>query len=194
MKPIFFATPAEWRAWLEENHAGKDEVLLGFHKKASGLPSMTWSESVDQALCFGWIDGVRRKIDATSYSIRFTPRRTRSTWSAVNLKKVEELIKQGLMHPAGRAAFEKRSEERSKIYSYERANAKLGNEYQREFRANERAWAFWESQPSGYRGTATWWVISAKQEATRRRRLAALIDVSANGRRIDQLAPPTGRT
>ena len=191
MKPIFFATPAEWRAWLEQNHAKKDEVIVGFHKKASGLPSMTWSESVDQALCFGWIDGLRRSIDDTNYSIRFTPRRQRSTWSAVNLKKVEGLIKQGVMHPAGLAAFEKRYEERSKIYSYERANAKLGDEYEREFRSNEEAWAFWESQPPGYRRTATWWVISAKQEATRRSRLANLIQDSAGGKRIGQLALPT---
>lgn len=191
MKPIFFASPAEWRAWLEENHAHEDEALVGFHKKASGLPSMTWSESVDEALCFGWIDGVRRAIDETSYSIRFTPRRQRSTWSAINLKKAEELIEQGMMHPAGLAAFEKRSEERSKIYSYERASATLGNDYEREFRANEKAWAFWESQPPGYRKTATWWVISAKQEATRRRRLANLIQDSAGGRRIGQLTPPT---
>jgi uncharacterized protein YdeI (YjbR/CyaY-like superfamily) len=191
MKPIFFATPAEWRAWLEQNHADEDEVLVGFHRKASGLPSMTWSESVDQALCFGWIDGVRKGIDETSYSIRFTPRRARSIWSGVNIKKVERLSEQGLMHPSGLAAFEKRSEERSKTYSYERANANLGGEYEKEFRANKGAWAFWESQPPGYRRTATWWVISAKHEATRRRRLATLIEDSAGGRRISQLARPT---
>ncbi len=191
MKPIFFATPAEWRAWLEANQAVEDEVLVGFHKKASGLPSMTWSESVDQALRFGWIDGVRRGIDETSYSIRFTPRRARSIWSDVNIKKVERLSKQGLMHPSGVAAFERRSEERSKIYSHERANAKLDDEYEKRFRANEKAWVFWESQPPGYRRTATWWVISAKREATRDRRLATLIEVSAGGRRIDQLSPPT---
>ena len=193
MKPIFFATPGEWRAWLNENHADEDEVLVGFHKKASRLPSMTWSESVDQALCFGWIDGVRRGIDETSYSIRFTPRRARSIWSDVNIKKVERLSEQGLMHPSGLAAFEKRSEERSKIYSYERANAKLDDASVKKFRANEKAWVFWESQPPGYRRTATWWVISAKRDVTRGRRLAALIEVSADGRRIDQLSPPTKR-
>ena len=191
MKPIFFATPAEWRAWLEQNHADEDEVLVGFHRKASGLPSMTWSESVDQALCFGWIDGVRKGIDETSYSIRFTPRRARSIWSVVNIKKVERLSEQGLMHPSGLAAFEKNSRERSKIYSYERANANLGDEYEKEFRANKGAWAFWESQPPSYRRSATWWVISAKQEATRRRRLATLIEDSGHGRRIGPLARPT---
>ena len=191
MKPIFFATPVEWRAWLEQNHAHKDEVLVGFHKKASGLPSMTWSESVDQALCFGWIDGKTKGIDETSYCIRFTPRRARSNWSAVNIKKVELLTEQGLMHPSGLAAFERRSEERSRTYSYERANAKLGDAYEKEFRANGKAWAFWESQPPGYRRTATSWVVSAKQEATRRRRLATLIDDSANERPIRELARPT---
>ena len=143
------------------------------------------------ALCFGWIDGVRRGIDEASYSIRFTPRRARSIWSDVNIKKVERLSMQGLMHPSGLAAFERRSKERSKIYSYERTNAKLDDTYEKMFRANKRAWAFWESQPPGYRRTATWWVISAKREVTRERRLAALIEVSAGGRRIDQLSPPT---
>ncbi|CAN5683990.1 YdeI/OmpD-associated family protein [soil metagenome] len=190
MKPIFFATPAEWRAWLEENHANKDEVLVGLYKKASGLPSMTWSESVDQALCFGWIDGRAKGIDELSWCIRFTPRRERSNWSAVNIKKVAQLTEQGLMHPAGVAAFERRSDERSRVYSHERANAKLGNAYEKEFRANKEAWAFWESRPPGYRRIATWWVISAKQEATRRRRLATLIEDSANGRSISQLARP----
>ena len=191
MKPIFFASPAEWRAWLEQNHADADEVLVGFHKTASGRPSMTWSETVDQALCFGWIDGKTKGIDERSYCIRFTPRRARSVWSAVNIKKVEQLTEQGLMRPAGLAAFDKRSEERSKIYSYERANAKLNDAYEKEFRAHKKAWAFGESQPPGYRRTATWWVVSAKQEATRRRRLATLIEDSANGRPIKQLTRPT---
>jgi len=184
MKPIFFATPTEWRAWLEKNHADESEVFVGFYKKASGRPTMTWSDSVDQALCFGWIDGVRRSIDETSYYNRFTPRRPTSNWSAINIKKVEELIKQGLMHPAGLAAFEKRSKKRSKTYSYERANAKLDDSHERRFRAHKGAWAFWESQPGGYRRTATWWVISAKREETRERRLATLIEESANGRRV----------
>ena len=190
MKPTFFATPGEWRAWLEKNHASKSEVLVGFHRKASGLPTMTWSEAVDQALCFGWIDGVRRSIDETSYYNRFTPRRPNSNWSAINIKKVEQLTKQGLMHFAGLAAFERRSKERSETYSYERANAQLGATYEKRFRGNKGAWAFWVSQPPGYRRTATLWVVSAKREETRERRLATLIEDSANGRRIGALARP----
>jgi uncharacterized protein YdeI (YjbR/CyaY-like superfamily) len=191
MKPIFFATQSEWRAWLEKNHARKSEVFVGFYKKSSGRPTMTWSEAVDQALCFGWIDGVRRSINETSYANRFTPRRPNSNWSAVNIKKVEQLTKQGLMHPAGLAAFEKRSDERSKNYSYERANAKLDESHEKRFRAHKGAWAFWESQPPGYRRTATWWVVSAKREETRQRRLATLIEDSAKGRRIGTLTRPT---
>jgi uncharacterized protein YdeI (YjbR/CyaY-like superfamily) len=190
MKPIFFATPVKWRAWLEKNHDSKSEVLVGFHRKSSGLPTMTWSEAVDQALCFGWIDGVRRSIDETSYYNRFTPRRPNSNWSAVNIKKVEQLTKQGLMHPAGVAAFERRTKERSKSYSYERANAKLNASYEKRFRARKGAWAFWESQPPGYRRTAIWWVVSAKREETRERRLTTLIEDSAKGRRIGLLAQP----
>jgi len=190
MKPLFFATPREWRAWLEKNHDSKREVLVGFHRKSSGRPTMTWSEAVDQALCFGWIDGVRRSIDETSYHNRFTPRRPNSNWSAVNIKKVEHLTKQGLMHPSGLAAFERRSKERSKTYSYERANAKLDDTYEKRFRANKGAWAFWESQPPGYRRTATWWVTSAKREETRQRRLATLIEDSANERRIATVTRP----
>jgi uncharacterized protein YdeI (YjbR/CyaY-like superfamily) len=184
MKPIFFATSTEWRAWLEKNHADKSEVFVGFYRKASGRPTMTWSEAVDQALCFGWIDGVRKGIDDISYTNRFTPRRPDSNWSAVNIKKVEELTKQGLMRPAGLAAFERRFTERTKNYSYERANAKLDDSYEKRFRANKGAWAFWESQPAGYRRTATWWVVSAKKVETRQRRLAALIEDSVKGRRI----------
>jgi uncharacterized protein YdeI (YjbR/CyaY-like superfamily) len=193
MKPIFFTTPAEWRAWLQKNHAKQSEVLVGFYKKASGRPTMTWSEAVDQALCFGWIDGVRRSIDEKSYANRFTPRRPDSNWSAVNIKKVEQLTRQGLMHPAGLAAFDKRSEERSKTYSYERTNAKLDESQEKRFRAHKEAWAFWESQPPGYRRTATWWVVSAKRAETRERRLTTLIEDSANGRRIGALARPAQR-
>jgi len=194
MEPIFFASPAEWRAWLEKNHASKSEVLVGLYKKASGRPTMTWSEAVDQALCFGWIDGVRRGIDEESYCNRFTPRRPNSNWSAVNIKKVEQLTKQGLMHPAGIAAFERDWDKGSKTYSYERANATLGEAYEKRFRANKGAWAFWESQPPGYRRLATWWVISAKREETRQRRLATLIEDSANERRISLVAGPARKT
>ena len=194
MEPIFFETPAEFRAWLEEHHADEAELLVGFHKKGSGRPSMTWPESVDQALCFGWIDGVRRGIDEHSYTIRFTPRKARSTWSVVNVKRAKELIEEGLMRPAGLAAFERRSEDRSGIYAYEqREEAKLDPAAEKEFRANQKAWAFFSDQAPSYRRTATHWVIRAKKEETRRRRLKALIEDSAAGRTLRHLTRPAKR-
>ena len=190
MEPTLFATPAEFRAWLEANHATERELLLGFHKKGSGRPSITWPEAVDEALCFGWIDGVRRRIDDESYSIRFTPRQRRSTWSAVNIARVKELQREGRMHPAGVAAFEARADERSAIYAYEqRHGATLDDEQLRQFRANEAAWTFFESQPPSYRKAAIWWVVSAKRDETKRKRLATLIDDSAHGRRVPPLTP-----
>ena len=194
-EPIFFETPAEFRAWLEEHHADESELLVGFHKTSSGRPSMTWPESVDQALCFGWIDGVRRSLSEHSYSIRFTPRKPRSTWSAVNVRRARELIEEGLMRPAGQAAFERRTEDRSGIYAYEqRKTAKLDPDDEREFRANERAWTFFEAQAPWYRRNATHWVTSAKRPETRRRRLETLIEDSAAGRRIRRLTPPGKRS
>jgi len=190
--PIFFATPAAFRAWLEEHHATSQEVLVGFYKKGSGRPSITWPESVDEALCFGWIDGVRRGIDDVSYSIRFTPRKRRSTWSAVNIERVKELTQMGRMRPAGLKAFAERTEAKSGIYAYEQKNnAALDAAYEQRFRANKAAWDFFQSQAAGYRKTAIWWVISAKREETRLKRLATLIEDSANGRTI---APLTRRT
>ncbi len=186
----FFETPAEWRAWLEKNHARVTELLVGFHKRDSGKPSITWPESVDEALCFGWIDGLRKRVDETSYTIRFTPRKARSTWSAVNIRRVAELKREGRMHAAGIAAFERRSEARSAIYSYEqRKTAALDAASARRFRANAKAWKFYEAQPPGYRRMMAWWVISAKKDATRARRLASLIDISARGQRIDPMKP-----
>lgn len=185
--PTFFATQEEFRAWLDEHHANATELLVGYFKVGTGRPSMTWPESVDQALCFGWIDGVRRRIDDVSYSIRFTPRKAESTWSAVNLKRVPELIELSMMQPAGLAAYERRTEARSEIYAYEQSHkANLGDEFERQFRANETAWAFFEAQPAGYRRTAIWWVISAKRDDTKRKRLAELIADSAAGRRLEQ--------
>lgn len=187
----FFETPSDFRAWLEEHHETESELLVGFYRKGSGRPSITWPESVEQALCFGWIDGVRRGIDEMSYSIRFTPRKPTSNWSQVNIDKVAELTDQGRMRPAGIAAFERRSEARSGVYSYEqRRNAELEPEQRREFEANAAAWRFFESQPPGYRRTAIHWVVSAKRPETRRKRLATLIDDSANGRRLKQLSRP----
>src|SRR5687768_11397585 len=191
-EPRFFATPDAFRAWLEANHDRERELVVGFYKKGSGRPSITWPESVDEALCFGWIDGVRKSIDDESYMIRFTPRKSSSTWSAVNIKRVGELTEQGRMRPAGFAAFARRTEAKSGIYAYEnRGSAQLDAADEQEFRANSQAWDFFQAQPAGYRKTAIWWVVSAKQEATRRKRLATLIDDSAHGRTIRQLTRPT---
>jgi uncharacterized protein YdeI (YjbR/CyaY-like superfamily) len=192
MKPIFFATPKDFRRWLDEHHADETELWVGYYKKGSGRPSITWPESVDEALCFGWIDGVRKSVDEESYAIRFTPRRARSTWSAVNIKRVQELIDLGRMRPAGLEAFEERAEERSGIYAYEqREKAELGEEFEGLFRANGAAWVFFQAQPAGYRKAATWWVVSAKREETRRRRLATLIEDSAQGQTIGPLTRPS---
>lgn len=172
-KPIFFPTPAAWRSWLEKHHAGATELWVGFYKRDSGKPSITWPESVDAALCFGWIDGIRKSIDADSYKIRFTPRKPRSTWSAINLRRVKELSKLGLMHPVGLAAFRSRTGDRSEIYSYEQQKrATLPPAYERTFRKKPDAWKFFSAQPPGYRRVCSWWVISAKKEETRSGRLA----------------------
>ncbi len=181
MNPTFFATPADFRAWLDAHHATADELWVGFHKKATGRPSITWPESVDQALCYGWIDGLRKRIDAESYVIRFTPRRPNSHWSAVNLKRVAELVEQGLMQPAGLAAYDGRDPARAEQYAYERNHAALDPGYETEFRAAAAAWAYWEAQPAHYRRGTAHWVMSAKREETRRRRLATLIADSAAG-------------
>jgi uncharacterized protein YdeI (YjbR/CyaY-like superfamily) len=195
LKPTFFATPEEFRAWLEENHETATELLVGFHKKGSGKPSMTWPESVEQALCFGWIDGVRRSLGDESYTIRFSPRKPSSTWSKVNLEKVEELKRRGLMRPAGLRAYEERREAKTGIYSYEqREKAELPAEYDERLCGNRPAWEFWTSRPPSYRKAAVWWVVSAKREETRERRLATLIDDSANGRTVAPLTPPSRRS
>jgi uncharacterized protein YdeI (YjbR/CyaY-like superfamily) len=187
----FFASPAEWRVWLEKHHADKEELWVGFYKRDSGRPSITWPEAVDGALCFGWIDGVRKSIDAVSYMIRFTPRKPRSIWSAINTRRAKELCKLGLMHAAGLAAFAKRDGDRSAIYAYEqRKSAKLPPDFEKQFRARTEAWTFFQSQPPWYRRTSTYWVISAKKEETRRKRLETLIDCSARQRPIPSLTRP----
>jgi uncharacterized protein YdeI (YjbR/CyaY-like superfamily) len=193
-RPTFFATPADWRSWLEANHDTATELLVGLYKKGSGRPSITWPESVDQALCFGWIDGVRKRIDDESYTIRFTPRKPTSTWSAVNIKRVKELAEMGLMYPAGLKAYEARADEKSAIYSYEqRHHAALEEAEEQQFRANPKAWEWFQGQAPSYRKAALWWVVSAKQEATRARRLAALIKDSAAGKPVPPLTPRRGR-
>jgi uncharacterized protein YdeI (YjbR/CyaY-like superfamily) len=185
-EPVFFESPEEFYAWLEEHHGSATELVVGFYKKGTGKENMTWSESVDQALCFGWIDGVRRGIDDESYSIRFTPRKRGSTWSKVNVAKVEELERRGLMRPAGRRAFEARSEDRTGIYSFERDEpAELGRDG-----FSDEAWEFFQAQPPGYRRTAAHWVTSAKREETRERRLAQLVEDSVAGRRLRHLTRP----
>lgn len=192
MQPTFFATPSDFRTWLEEHHGSAKELWVGFYKKASGRPSITWPEAVDQALCFGWIDGVRKGIDQTSYAIRFTPRRARSIWSAVNVRRAAELTDLGLVRPAGRKAFDERAEERSGIYSYEQKNAaELDARYEKAFRANKRAWEFFQAQAAWYRRAAIWWVMSAKKQETRSRRLAKLIEDSEQGRTVGPLTRPT---
>lgn len=184
MKPTFFATPEAFRAWLRKHHLNTRELLVGFHKKGTGSSSVTWPEAVDQALCFGWIDGVRKRVDDVSYCIRLTPRRPRITWSAVNIERVAELESRGLMQPAGKEAFGRRSEEKSRTYSYEQPRgATLEAQHQKKLTANRKAWAFFEAQAPWYQRTAIHWVVSAKKEETRLKRLNVLIDAFAKGRR-----------
>jgi uncharacterized protein YdeI (YjbR/CyaY-like superfamily) len=189
-KPTFFKAPGDFRRWLEKNHAKVPELWVGFHKKGTGRPSITWPEAVDEALCFGWIDGVRYRIDEISYRIRFTPRRAKSIWSNVNVKRVAGLKKLGRMAPAGLAAFAKADPKKSGIYAYERRNPKLGAAREKSFKANKEAWAFFKAQAPWYRRTVTHWVVSAKQEETRQRRLAALIANCEAGRRVGLLERP----
>jgi uncharacterized protein YdeI (YjbR/CyaY-like superfamily) len=187
----FFPTLAEWRAWLERHHAEEVEVWVGFYKRNSGKPSITWPESVDGALYFGWIDGVRKNVDEISYKIRFTPRKPRSIWSAINIKRATELSTLGLMHVTGLAAFGKRDPKRSKIYAYEqRKTAKLPAQYEKQFRTEKAAWKFFQAQPPWYQRTCTWWVISAKREETKIKRLATLMDCSKRQRTIPSLTRP----
>lgn len=182
---VFFPNAAAFRAWLVEHHATATELLVGYYKVGTGRPSMTWSESVDEALCFGWIDGVRRRIDDASYMIRFTPRRPTSIWSAVNLAKIEVLTAAGRMQPAGVRAFEARQESRARVYSFEQATPTTFDAAQEAlFRRDAAAWAYFERAPAGYRRTVTHWVVSAKQPATRERRLTQLMQACREGRRL----------
>lgn len=191
MDAKFFPTPADFRKWFEANHDKETELLVGFYKKDTGKPSITWPESVDQALCFGWIDGIRKKIDEDSYSIRFTPRKKSSIWSAVNIKRVGELKELGLMKPTGLFVFEQRKEDKSGIYSYEqRDKAALDPDHEKLFRANEKAWDWFHKQAPSYRKAAIWWVVSAKQESTRQKRIATLITDSENRLRIPFMRRP----
>jgi uncharacterized protein YdeI (YjbR/CyaY-like superfamily) len=183
MALIFFATKEEFRKWLEENHTKEKEILVGFYKKDSGKISLNWSESIDQALCFGWIDGVRRSIDTESYYNRFTPRKTSSTWSIINIKKVEELTKAGLMTPEGQKAFEARKEDKTGIYSHETEHI-LDPAYEKQFKTNHNAWEFFEKQAPSYKRITIHWLMSAKQEKTRLSRLEKVISESEQLRRL----------
>jgi uncharacterized protein YdeI (YjbR/CyaY-like superfamily) len=190
MGPTFFKSGAEFRAWLEQHHRSATELLVGFHKKGSTKRGISYQEALDEALALGWIDGIRRALDADSYTIRFTPRKPRSIWSVVNIRRVGELTAAGRMTEAGLAAFAMRDEQRSAIYAYERAAAELDAESAALFEADKKAWVFYRAQAPRYQRTSTHWVVSAKRPETRARRLAILIQYSRDGERLPQLTPP----
>ena len=185
--PTFFKTGPHFRRWLAKHHDSAKELWVGFYKKASGKPSITWPESVDEALCFGWIDGIRKSIDEISYAIRFTPRRPGSSWSQVNRRRARTLIKEGRMQPPGLATFNQRDRGKSGRYSFENRPSDLPAQYLRLLKANRKAWAFFQAQPPWYRRTCTWWITSAKKEETRLKRLTTLIGDSASGRTVPPL-------
>lgn len=189
MEVTFFRSSAALREWLQENHDSAKELWIGFYKKGSGEPGITYQEALDEALCFGWIDGIRKSVDERSYTIRFSPRKPNSLWSAINTKRVGELTQLGRMQPAGLKAFNERDQAKSRQYSYEERARKLDDAYEEQFRANTKAWDFFQAQAPYYRRVATWWVMSAKKEETRLKRLSALIEECEQGRR---LAPLTG--
>lgn len=185
MDPYFFKTPTEFRQWLDKNHATATELLVGFYKIHTGKPTMTWLESVDQALCYGWIDGVRKSLGEESYTIRFTPRKKTSIWSAVNIKKMEELTEKGLVKPAGLKAYEYRTEAKSKVYSHERAeDAKLSAAMERTFKTNKKAWEFFSTQAPSYQKMIFHWIVSAKQEKTQQSRFEKVLKASDEGKRL----------
>ena len=189
MKVTFFRTPAKFGEWLEKYHATAADVWVGYYKKDSGKPSITWPESVDEALCYGWIDGIRKSIDDISYKIRFTPRKPGSTWSSVNIKRAQALIEQRQMQPAGLKAYQARKENKSGIYSYEQRSVELEEPYNRLLKKNKIAWSYFQAQPLAHRKAVSWWIISAKKEETRLKRLKKLIAYSAQGQTLPQLTP-----
>lgn len=183
--PTFFATAAGFRRWLEKNRDSVPELHIGFYKQASGRTAMTYEEAVDEALCFGWIDGVIRSLGRESYMHRFSPRRPGSIWSNANVRHVDRLTRAGKMHASGLATFAARKANKVGIYAFEQRPQELPATLARVFRANRAAWTFWQAQPPGYRRTIVWWLISAKQEETRQRRLKTLITKSAAGKRLE---------
>ncbi|MBI4663677.1 MAG: YdeI/OmpD-associated family protein [Verrucomicrobia bacterium] len=184
MRILFFKSSSEFRQWLEENHDKTSELWVGFYKKDSGKTGVNYSEALDDALCFGWIDGIRKRVDARSYTCRFTPRKPKSTWSLINTQRGERLKKLGRMTPAGLKAFEGRRPNTTGIDSFENEARSLAPDFQRKFVANKPAWEFFQAQPPGYRRIASWWVMSAKREVTRLRRLACMISDSEKGARL----------
>lgn len=186
----FFPSAAAWRDWLEENHDRAAELWVGFYKKSSEKGGITYKEALDEALCYGWIDGIRKSLDDERWTIRFTPRKPKSIWSAVNLKRFAELRAEGRLRPPGLRVFEQRDPEKSGLYSFERSVAELEAPQEELFKSSPKAWAFFQSQPSYYRRTITWWVVSAKKEETRQRRLATLIELSEKGERHPQFQSP----
>jgi uncharacterized protein YdeI (YjbR/CyaY-like superfamily) len=189
MEPLFFADAAELRAWFVEHHADAPELLVGYFKKHTGKPTVQHTEAIEQALCFGWIDSIARRIDEASYRVRFTPRRKGSVWSEVNVAKIAELTERGLMRPAGTRAFESRKIDAAPAYSYEQGGAELDHEQIARFKTQKAAWEWFEGQSAYYRRAASHWVISAKRPETRERRLSQLIADSGAGRRVPPLAP-----
>lgn len=187
MKPIFFKNQSELRKWLEKNHLSEQELILGLYKKGTGKENVTWSQAVDEALCFGWIDGISRRIDEERWQIRLTPRKPNSIWSNVNINKIKVLTENGLMYPKGIEAFSERKEENSGIYAFETEEKQLTTEFEKQFKANTKAWDFFQSQPPGYKKTALHYVMTAKQEATRQKRIENLIADSEAGLRLKQL-------
>jgi uncharacterized protein YdeI (YjbR/CyaY-like superfamily) len=192
MKPTFFKSQAEFRSWLEKNHDRVSELWVGLQKTGSTQKGLVYKEALDEALCFGWIDGVRKSIDESHWMIRFTPRKPRSIWSAINIKRAGELKALGQMKPPGLAAFEGRDGKRQKQYSYEREALQPEAAYEKQLRANKKAWAFFESQAPWYQRSAQFWVMSAKKEETRLRRLQALIESSEKGRWAPPFPRPSG--
>ncbi|MEV4707950.1 YdeI/OmpD-associated family protein [Actinoplanes sp. NPDC049316] len=188
MEPVFFASEADLRTWFEKHHADEPELLVGYYKKHTGRPTVQHTEAIAQALCFGWIDSIARRIDEDRYHVRFTPRRPGSVWSAVNVAKIAELTAAGLMHPAGLEAFEKRKPDKVATYSYEQpADAVLDDGQLARFRREEKAWQWFTEQSPSYRRAAAHWVVSAKRAETRERRFAQLIADSAAGRTVPPL-------
>jgi uncharacterized protein YdeI (YjbR/CyaY-like superfamily) len=190
MEAIYFDSAADLRRWLEEHHDRASELLIGFHRKSSGRPRLSYPEAVEEALCFGWIDGITRRVDLGRWAVRFTPRKARSNWSLINTRRAAQLEKEGRMAPAGLRAYEARDRTRSGAYTYEQRFQPFESTQEATFRRNARAWSFFQAQPPSYRRAATLWVISAKREETRQRRLANLIEHSNRGERLPALTSP----